>query len=389
MKAFFENMPSRKVKILQILPQLNRGGVEKGTVDLSEFLTKQGLKSFVCSSGGLCEQVLKDHGAEHVTLPVHSKNPFVIRQNSRELVDLIHHLNIDLVHVRSRAPAWSAFFACKKTNIPFVTTFHGTYNFNNPFKKYYNSVMVRGDRVIAISNFIQKHILQHYKRYLKDPKLVSVIHRGVDPNYFNPERISSAQIEALKKNLGILDTSRIVLLPGRLTRWKGQTVLIDAMKCLKDFNIVALIAGDDQGRTSYSSDLRKKIKSFGLTNKVKLIDNSYEMPLLYSLADVVVHTSTDPEAFGRVIAEAQSMGKPVVTNDLGAPKEIIIRNETGWLVPSKEPKKLADKIQFVLNLPPPQISEIQSKARSHVIQYFSKEQMCSKILDVYNELLEK
>ena len=380
-------MTNSPVRILQILPHLNEGGVQKGTLDLADYLSKNGMKSYVCSMGGQGESALKSMGVEHITLPMASKNPLVIRRNIGELADIIRQLNIDVVHVRSRAPAWSALFACKKVGIPLVTTFHGTYNFNNVFKKLYNSVMVRGATVVAISEFIKKHILHNYKAFLPSKPRVLVIHRGVDTTYFDPQRIQKSGVEALRSEMGIPATHRVVLLPGRLTRWKGQRVLIDAMTHLRHSNVTCLLVGSEQRRKSYKKELQRKIKNLGLIDKVKIFNSVDNMPLLYALSDVVVHSSTDPEAFGRIVAEAQAMGKPVITNDLGGSKEIIIRNETGWLVPSQNPSKLADKIKFVLALTEAQQLEIGQKARQHVLRYFSKEQMCTKTIAVYQSLL--
>lgn len=405
-------MTLRPMRILQILPSLNTGGVEQGTLDISEALRAQGHQSFVCSSGGKGVEVLKTQGATALSLGVQSKNPFQILKNIGKIVEIIDTYGIDLVHVRSRAPAWSAYYACQKARVPLVTTFHGTYTFQHAVKKKYNAIMVRGDAVIAISQFIQDHIHEHYQGFMKPKAKQALIYRGVDLDVFNPLGICQETLHRAKVSLSLVNPKlhwdlnapvnpsvnptmgpnmspnhRIVLLPARFARWKGHEVLIDAFTFLRDLPVVGLLVGPLCQKTSYVQELREKIVQKGLAHQMHLLEAPCPLPVLYDLAHVVVHTSTDPEAFGRVIAEAQAMGKPVISNTLGAPKEILIPHETGWVVPPCHPQKLADKIRFALDLPPRALQDIAVKARERMGQHFSKTRMCSQTLSLYEDLL--
>ena len=322
--------------------------------------------------------------AEHITLPVNSKNPFVMHANIAKLEKIIRDNNVDIVHARSRAPAWSAWAAARRTGARFVTTFHGTYSLGGGLKRRYNSVMIRGERVIANSKFIAGHIR---KNYGIEASRLRIIHRGVDLERFDVQAVSAQRVVALAADWRLDDGIPVVMLPGRLTRWKGQTVFIEAIAAMKHKNIRCLLVGSDQGRTDYRKELAALINANGLNETVRIIENCNDMPAAYMLTDVVVSASTDPEAFGRVIPEAQALGRPVIATDHGGARETVIQGETGWLVPPGNVEALASAIDQVLELDEQPRNDLASKAIANVHQHFSKAAMCEKTLAVYDEVL--
>lgn len=374
--------------ILQILPALNQGGVERGTLDIAEGILKAGGKACVVSAGGKLETKLQEIGGHHITLPLTSKNPFTILWNIRRIQRIIKDNNVDLIHARSRAPAWSAYFVSKILKIPFVTTFHGTYNFQGRWKKYYNSVMARGDRVIAISNFIREHIEKNYKDFVNFTK-IKVIFRGVDLTYFDPEAVTHERCKKLRETWELTSEGPVILMVGRLARWKGQSVLLESLKRLSDFKGNCLILGSSQGHENYLKELQTFVRDSDLTYKVKFIENCHDMPAAYSLASVVVHASIAPEAFGRVIAEAQAMGKFVIASSLGAPKEIIDNQNTGILVAPADVAELVDALEMALSLSSVKQLKIAQSARKRVQNLFSKQVMIEETLKIYTDLLQK
>ena len=373
--------------VLQVLPSLETGGVERGTVDVAAALAAAGFRALVASNGGAMVRELVRAGAEHITLPVHSKNPVVMWRNVGRLARLIRAEGVDLVHARSRAPAWSARAAARRCGKPFVTTFHGTYNAGSQAKRAYNAIMAKGDRVIAISQFIADHVQANYG---VDPARIRVIHRGVDFDVFAPERVTSDRLIQLARQWRIPDDARVVMLPGRLTRWKGHTVLIEAMRRLadhRDWVVRCVLVGSDQGRTGYRAELEGLITRLGLLDRVQIIDECRDMAAAYMLADVVVSASTDPEAFGRVAVEAQAMGCPVVATDHGGARETVVPASTGWLVPPDDAGMLAAAIDAALGLDPDARERLRDRAIAHVRAHFSKARMCEATLAVYRELL--
>ena len=370
--------------VLQVLPSLVTGGVERGTADVSTALVQAGWRSVVVSSGGTMVHEIERHGGVHVTLPVDSKNPLIMRRNIERLAEVIAKHEADIVHARSRAPAWSALYAARRANKPFVTTFHAVYNARNPIKRWYNSVMTRGRRVIAISEFVGRHVVE---RYHVVPERVRVIPRGVDFAVFDPARVTQARVIQLAKEWRLPDGVPVVMLPGRLTRWKGQITLIDALAKLARFDICCVLVGSDQGRTGYRKEIEDRIRMRGLESVVRIVDHCRDMPAAYMLADVVVSASTDPEAFGRVVAEAQAMGRPVVAPEHGAAPEILLPGETGWLFAPSDPAALATALDLALKL---DASEREVRARTaiaHVRERFTRAGMCNATLDVYREVL--
>ncbi|MBP2292332.1 glycosyltransferase involved in cell wall biosynthesis [Azospirillum rugosum] len=378
------NGAGRPPVVLQVLPTLVTGGAERGCIDVALALAQAGAVPLVASQGGPMAAELDRAGIRHITLPLASKNPLVIRRNARKLEAIIREQGVDIVHARSRAPAWSAWLACQRTGARYMTTFHAPYNFKGRLKRWYNSVMARGERIIAISGFIRQHILDNYD---VDPARIRTIHRGIDSLTFAPERVSSARMIQLAKQWRLPDDKTVILLPGRLTRWKGQTVLIDALAKLGRKDVCALLVGSDQGRTGYRQELEERVKRAGLDGLVKMTDHCNDMAAAYHLSAVVVSASQEPEAFGRVIVEAQAMGKPVIVTSIGAYQETVIPGETAWVVPPADADALAKALDEALSLTPEQSAAIGARARAFVADRYTKQRMCADTLAVYAELL--
>jgi glycosyltransferase involved in cell wall biosynthesis len=370
--------------VLQVLPALVTGGVERGTVDIAGAVAAHGWESLVASSGGPMVAELDRAGVEHITLPLQSKNPLALHRNAGDLAQIIFDRGVDIVHARSRAPAWSAMTACRRVGRPLVTTYHGTYNAQNPFKRWYNSVMARGETVIAISDFIAEHLRA---RYNVPSSRVVTIHRGIDLDVFDPARVSAERIIQLAKAWRLPDGVPVIMLPGRLTRWKGRGVLIEALAALGRDDIRCILVGSDQGRTHYRRELERVIARHGLTNIVHIVDHCRDMPAAYMLADLVISASTDPEAFGRVAAEAQAMGRPIVATDHGGARETVVPGKTGWLVPAGRAKPLAAAINEALALDAEARDALAREARDHVCANFGVKQMCAATMDVYRQVL--
>jgi glycosyltransferase involved in cell wall biosynthesis len=382
-----EAPPARLATVLQVLPAMEEGGggVERGAVEIAQAITEAGGRALVASNGGRLIHDLKRVGAAHIQLPLDSKNPFTMYANIGRLTHLIRAHEVDIVHARSRAPAWSAYFAAKRTGAHFVTTFHGTYGMEFPLKRRYNAVMTFGERVIAISGFIAGHIRQHYG--VPSAK-IRVIHRGVDLEKFTPKKVTAERVIALANRWRLTDGYPVVMLPGRLTRWKGHAIFIEAIAKLKRRDIRCLIVGSDQGRTEYRNELESLTAKHDLGEVMRLVDYCDDMPAAYMLSDVVVSASTDPEAFGRVVAEAQALGRLVVGPDHGGAKELIIDGETGWLTPPGDAAALAAAIERALSFDAAARNRAAARSIVNVRTYFSKQAMCAKTLEVYNEVLQ-
>jgi glycosyltransferase involved in cell wall biosynthesis len=310
-----------------------------------------------------------------------------MRKNIDRLVQVVTDYDVDLIHARSRAPAWSALAAARRTGRPFVTTVHGPYGFGLPFKRLYNSVMTRGDRIIAISEFIRGYILDNYKKV--DPAHIRVIHRGVNTDIFDPAKTSAERVIHLATEWRIPDGVPVVMLPGRLTRWKGHRILFEALAQIKDRPMRCLIVGDDQGRTGYRRELDALIEKLGLQSIVHIVGNCRDMAAAYKLSDVVVSASTEPEAFGRVVAEAQAVGKPVIAPDHGAAPEIVVPEVTGWLVPPSDPPALARALEKALELDTESRERLARAAIARVRDKFTTRKMCDATIAVYRELLDE
>ncbi|WP_246878900.1 glycosyltransferase family 4 protein [Thalassospira sp. ER-Se-21-Dark] len=381
----------RPAVILQVLPELDAGGVERGTVDIARAIVDGGGKALVASQGGRLERELDRFGAKHITLPLKSKNILTMRKNIDALVKLIREEGVDIIHARSRAPAWSAYFAARKTGIPFVTTFHGTYSgYNNPFKRRYNAIMTMGDQVIAISKHIANHINKYYK---VDPDRLNIVPRGTNVDLFNPENVSQERLIALSNQWRLNGEEYVIMMPGRITRWKGHSFLIGSLPAVLEQlghrKVRCLIVGSDQGRTGYREEILSQTRKLGLEDIVHIVDHCNDMPAAYMLADVVACPSMEPEAFGRVPSEAQAMGRPVVSTAHGGAMETVLPGETGWLVSPGEVDQLSRALVQVLSLTPEKRAKLAVKGRDHVIAEFSLEQMAERTLNVYAKALKR
>lgn len=347
--------------MLQVLPSLVTGGVERGTVEIAQAITGAGGTAIAASAGGRMVALVERAGGLHVTLPLTAKDPFSILRNALRLEALIRSQNVSIVHARSRAPAWSAWLACRRTGVPFVTTYHGTYGEDLPFKRHYNAVMARGRIVIAASRFIADLIAE---RHQVDPARIRVIPRGVDLAAFDPDAVSGLRIANMARDWRLPDGMRTVVLPGRLTAWKGHGVLLDAVARLGRPDVMCVLLGSHQGRDRYARQLGAQAASLGIAGRVRLVGHADDMPAALQLADVVVHASTQPEAFGRVVVEAQAMGRPVIAADLGGPVETVRQDETGWRVPPGDPDALAAAIGRALDLDPAERAALGRRARA-------------------------
>ena len=381
-----------KLNVLQVIPKLGFGGAETGCYDIAHFLPENDCGSFLATSGGELLKYVKKEKVRVFRLPVHSKNPLLIIFNTLALVLYIVFFKINIIHARSRAPAWSCYFASILTRRVFVTTFHGTYNFKSGFKKFYNSIMLRAKLTIAGSNFIFGHINENYNEYLSKEKKLRVIFRGINIDYFNPKNISVLKQEKLKQEWDLSSNSFTILLPGRLTFWKGQEKLIESLNILiEDYNFSnsqAIILGSDQGRKVYSKKLINLVERYNLNKKVKFISHCNEMPLAYSLADVVVSASIEPEAFGRVSVEAQSMGKPIIASNIGGSNETVINKKTGYLYKHDDPRELAKSLNTVIQLSPDELKLMGNEGRKNITKKFDVETMCQSNLKEYKKLIK-
>ena len=383
---------SSKLKVLQVIPKLGYGGAETGCYDLAHYLSENNCHSYIVASGGELSKFIDKKKVKLIKLPVHSKNPILMFFNSLALVFIILFYNISIVHARSRAPGWSCLLATKITRRKFVTTFHGTYNFKNPIKKIYNSVMVRSNLVIAGSNFIFSHINKNYSKYLSFQKKFLVIFRGINVDYFDPSKTLEVEENNLLSNWGLTRDKKLILMPGRLTSWKGQEIFIEALNLVnKNYpynqSFYAVILGDDQGRDVYSKKIKRLVEQYRLTAQVRFIKHCKNMPLAYKLSDLVVSASTEPEAFGRVAVEAQSMEKPIIASDIGGSNETIINNKTGFLFESNNSFSLSKKIMEVLSLSESRLKLMGTDGRKNIIKKYNVEKMCFSTYSEYKKLL--
>tara|TARA_Y100001958_G_scaffold158677_1_gene157310 strand:- start:959 stop:2116 length:1158 start_codon:yes stop_codon:yes gene_type:complete len=383
---------SAKINVLQVIPKLGYGGAETGCYDIAHYLAEKDCGSWIATSGGDLLKYVKKNKVKIFRLPVHSKNPIIIIFNAFILSFLILIKKINVVHARSRAPAWSCYFACLITNTNFVTTFHGTYNFKNKIKKFYNSVMLKSKLTIAGSNFIFGHINDNYNEYLSKKRKLRVIFRGINIDYFNAKNISILKQEKLKKEWKLDNNKFTILMPGRLTYWKGQEKFIEALNILvEDYNLTnfqAILLGSDQGRKVYFKKLISLVERYNLTKKIHFIQHCKEMPLAYSLADVVVSASVEPEAFGRVAVESQSMGKPIVASNIGGSKETILNKKTGFLYKHDDPRELAKSLNTVIQLNQEELKLMGNEGRKNVTKKFDVEVMCDSNLREYKKLFK-
>jgi len=382
---------SSNIKVLQVIPRLGYGGAETGCYDIAHYLPENNCKSFIVTSGGELTKFIDKEKVKLIRLPVHSKNPLLIFLNSIFLIGIILFFNISIVHARSRAPAWSCLLATKLTRRKFVTTFHGTYNFSGKLKRYYNSIMVRSDLIIAGSNFIFSHIKENYSEFLRLKKKFLVIFRGINIDYFDPSTKLDADEKKLLQKWEINKEKKIILVPGRLTSWKGQELLIESINLVKielgfeAFHVVIL--GSDQGRDLYKKKLIRLTEQYRLSNQIKFIDNCKDMALAYQVSDIVISPSIEPEAFGRVAVEAQSMEKLIIASNIGGSNETIINEKTGLLFESGDAKSLSKRIIQALTMDEESIKLIGREGRKNIIKKFNVEKMCFSTYSEYKRLL--
>ncbi|MDC0532843.1 glycosyltransferase family 4 protein [Candidatus Pelagibacter sp.] len=382
---------SSNLKVLQVIPKLGYGGAETGCYDIAHYLPENGCKSFIVTSGGELTKFINKEKVKLIKLPVQSKNPLLIIFNTLALIFIIIFNNISIVHARSRAPAWSCLFATKITRRKFVTTFHGTYNFNNKIKKFYNSVMVKSNLIIAGSNFIFSHIKNNYSDYLDIKNKLLVIFRGINVDYFDPTTKTEIEEKKLLKNWGIVENKKIILLPGRLTSWKGQELFLEAINMV---NIqlgyeafYAVILGSDQGRDLFKKKLIRLSEQYRMTKQVKFIDHCKDMALAYKVSDIIISASIEPEAFGRVAVEAQSMEKVIIASDIGGSNETVIDEKTGYLFEAGNANSLSKKILKVLNLDDTTIKTIGTEGRKNIVNKFNVEKMCFSTYSEYKKII--
>ena len=379
------------LKVLQVIPKLGYGGAETGCYDFAHYLPENNCESFIVTSGGELIKFVDKKKVKIIRLPVHSKNPLLMFSNFIALIGIILINNISIVHARSRAPAWSCWLATKITGRKFVTTFHGTYNFNNSFKKFYNSVMVRSNLIIAGSNFIFSHIKENYSKYLNDKKKLLVIFRGINVDYFDPTTKVYSDEKKLLTKWEIDKDKKIILLPGRLTSWKGQEVFIEAINLVNiELGYEAfygVILGSDQGRDLYKKKLIRLTEQHRMINQIKFIDHCNDMALAYKISDIIVSASIEPEAFGRVAVEAQSMEKPIIASNTGGSNETIIDGKTGFLFESGSAKSLSQKILKIITMDESLLKSIGVEGRKNIIQKFNVEKMCFSTYSEYKRII--
>ena len=378
-------------KVMQVIPKLGYGGAETGCYDIAHFLAEKDCKSVIVTSGGPLVKFVRKKKVKVIKLPVHLKNPFVLLLNTIALIFLQIIYRIDIVHARSRAPAWSCYLATKITRRNFVTTFHGTYNFNSKLKKFYNSIMVKSKLIIAGSNFIFSHIKENYSEFIDLNKKLLVIFRGINVDYFDQTSVIESDEIKLKKKWDIGENKKIILLPGRLTSWKGQELFIEAINLvnveLGYEAFYAVILGNEQGRALYKKKLIRLSEQYRMTKQLKFIDNCKNMALAYKISDVIVSASIEPEAFGRVAVEAQSMKKTIIASNIGGSNETIIDEKTGFLFDAGDAKSLSKKIMRVLNMDETLLKSIGNEGRKNVIEKFNVEKMCFSTYSEYKKLI--
>lgn len=387
----------KKSAVIQILPALQSGGVERGTIDIAKALKKDDIESVVISSGGVLVYQLKEAGITHIELPVKSKNPFTIYKNIEKIAAIITEYGANVVHVRSRAPMWSAYYACRKTGARLVSTVHGTYSLKLwnwdifPLKKFYNSVMLRADKIITVSHFIKDYIIKNYHE--KDQEFpqaildkISVIQRGVDLKYFDLEKVSKNRIIDLIKKWHLPEDKKIIMLPARFTEWKGHEFLIEALTKVQS-NFYCILVGSDHGHKKFRKKVENKIVKSGLEGKVKVVGICKDMPAAYAVSNLVVCSSVRPEAFGRVAIEAQSNSRVIIATNIGGALETIIDGKTGFLTEVNDADKFSELIDKVLNFSEEEYNKISSAARKHMEENFSNEKMCQETIKIYRSLM--
>jgi glycosyltransferase involved in cell wall biosynthesis len=369
--------------VLQVLPALGGGGVERGTVEIAAAVAQAGGGSLVASAGGRLAGAIERAGARNIPLPLDARDPWHIWRNAARLADAIRRESVDIVHARSRGPAWSAWLAARRTGVHFVTTYHGAYREDFPLKRQYNAVMARGEIVIAASHFIASLV---HARHGVEPARIRVIPRGVDMAVFDPDAIVTDRIARLARAWRLPDGVPTIVLPGRLTRWKGQVVLIEALARMQNPDTIAVLVGAAQ-RRRYADQLIGLATRLGVAERLRLAGDCDDMPAALMLSDVVVNASVEPEAFGRVVIEAQAMARPTIATDHGGATETIEHGVTGWRVPPADAGALAAALDHVLALPPTERAALGAQARASVAAHYTVQAMQAATIQVYRDVL--
>lgn len=370
--------------ILQVVPALVSGGIERGTLEIAKTLVQNGYKSLVLSSGGPLVDQLVENGSLHIKHDVASKNPFRIWHNAKKIASIVKQHNVDVIHARSRAPAWSCAMASKSTNTKFITTFHGIYNFNNIIKKRYNSIMTQGDVVIAVSDFVKNHIIDNYD---VDVNKINVIHRGVNHNEFSLQNLEEHKLASMREKYKVPPNTPILLLPARFTNWKGHMQLLEALEYIKDKNFYCILAGDLGKHPNFVQRVKDTIIANKMQAKIQIFGNEPDIKSLYGIADIVLSTSIEPEAFGRTIIEAQSMEKLVIASGIGGAAETIENGVTGYHYQPDDTRGLAKVIENgIAMIGTDEAKNITSRARESAIGKFSLDNMLSKVLKLYETI---
>lgn len=377
--------------ILQVIPALGNGGVEIETLEMAKAILAAGGRALIAANFSNKDNLWEGIPPEIqlINLPLNTKNPIKMARNAARLKKLIQKENVKILHTRSRAPAWSTYKAARSLKIPFITTYHAAYGSHSVAKTFYNSIMARGDRVIAISHFIQDHLVNKYQAYSWfDPSKIRLIPRGIDLHYFNPSAVSLERINHLRKNWDIPPQMRLILLPGRISRSKGHRIVIQALSLMKHTNVIALFVGSARGHETYRDQLLQEASALDLTGRVQCFPPCPDIPAAYKMADMIVCPSLVPEGFGRLMAEAQAMERPIIASHQGASSEIIDPDKTGWLIPPNDPHALAKALDAWLDLPQERLDIMGKQGRERMEASFSKEGMTSKTIEVYKEFLE-
>ncbi len=382
---------TKPLTVLQVIPELDAGGAERTTVEIARAIVAAGGRALVASRGGRMVPELEAAGAEFFAMPAQSKNPLVMWANRGRLIDLIRRFEVDIIHARSRAPAWSALWAARATGVRYVATYHGSYRAKSSLKRFYNSVMARGDAVIANSEYTRDHVAAEHA---PPPERLIAIPRGADLSRFAPDEIDAARLADVRRHWGVSadDARTVILLPGRLTAWKGQSEMVEAARLLhaagagQRADLLIILMGDAQGRDGYARQLDDAVREAGLRDAVRICGHYADMPAAYAAADIVVSASNRPEAFGRVAVEAMAMGKPVVATNHGGSRETVVDGETGVLVAPGDAADLARGVQTVLEMTPEARAGLGACGRDRARTRFSTEAMAASTLDVYRSL---
>jgi glycosyltransferase involved in cell wall biosynthesis len=376
-------MIKNKYTIAQILPALNTGGVERGVIEISKALIDNNFKSIVISSGGHMEAQLRRTGGTHYKLDVNSKNPFRWHKIRKELKIILKNENVDLLHLCSRAPAWIAFPLGKTLKIPVITSVHMRFRKTNFFKKIYNSILIKGDLVIAISKHIEICIKNTFP---KVSHKIKVVHRGVDLKLFDSLNINPARIIAQAKLIGLKDNVPVIIMASRPALWKGYSILIKALSKVNE-NFQCILIGAADGDKKFKDLLINKIIKYNLETKVKLVQSSKDIQAAMILADLIVMPSISPEPFGRIIVEAQALGKIPIAFDHGGASETIIDGKTGFLAKVLSAESLAEKISLALSIKSAKRESMGNYNKKFVSKNFSHNKMCKLTLSIYKQCI--